>query len=162
MAPSTPRVRSEAIPWRYEIGYCPCRHKVLSDIMRLPHGMPVLLSDLKRLYFCTDDAEEAFLVRIKDPRSRISGRCDVANRRPELGCQILGKQRGRDNVRSRYSLRNCDDDFLAGQWGILTHRHSTKSQADWKLLLVHREEGQVHVTELAFWPAPGSVDTRLS
>ena len=53
-------------------------------------------------------------------------------------------------MRSRYSLRNCDDDFLAGRWGILTHRHSTKSQADWKLPLVDRKDGQVHVAELAF------------
>ena len=77
---------SEAILCRYEISYCACRHKVLSDIVSLRDSTPVFLSALKPLYFCADDAEEAFLVRIKDSRPRISGRRNVANRRPILGC----------------------------------------------------------------------------
>ena len=53
-------------------------------------------------------------------------------------------------MRSRYSLRNCDDDFLARRRGILADGHSAKSQADRKLPLVHRKDRQVHVAELAF------------
>jgi hypothetical protein len=43
---------------------------------------------------------------------------------------------------TRYSLRNCDDDFLAGRWGILADGHSAKSQADRiGLPLGHSREG---------------------
>ena len=54
-------------------------------------------------------------------------------------------------MRSRYSLGNCDDDFLAGRRGIFADGHSAKSQADRKLPLVHRKDRQVHVAELAFF-----------
>ena len=77
---------SEAILCRYEISYCACRHKVLSDIMSFRDSTPIFLSSLRPLYFCADDAEQAFLVRIEDPRPRISGRRNVTNRSPILGC----------------------------------------------------------------------------
>ena len=53
-------------------------------------------------------------------------------------------------MRSRYSLRNCDDDFLARRRGTLQTVIPTESQADRKLPLVHRKDRQVHVAELAF------------
>jgi hypothetical protein len=81
--PSTNTVSgSEAILWRYEISYCACGHKVLSDIVGLRDSTPVFLSGLNPLYFCTDDAEEAFPICIKDPGPRISGGRDVTNRSP--------------------------------------------------------------------------------
>ena len=139
---------SETILCKSEISYCACRHKVLSDIVSLRESTPVFLSALKPFYFCTDDADEAFLIRIKIqiPNFRSSPH---ANHRSIL---VLGHREAKtvDNVRSRYSLRNCDDDFLAGRRGILTHRHSTQSQADRKLPLVQRKDRQVHVAELAF------------
>ena len=57
---------SEAILRRYEISYCACRHKVLGDIMSLRDSAPIFLSGLRPLYFCADDTEQAFLVRIKE------------------------------------------------------------------------------------------------
>jgi hypothetical protein len=66
--PSTNTVSgSEVILWRYEISYCTCGHKVLSDIVGLRDSTPVFLSGLNPLYFCTDDAEEAFPICIKTP-----------------------------------------------------------------------------------------------
>ena len=90
---STTTVGLEPILWRYEIGYRACRYKILGDITSLRDSTTVFLFGLKSLYFGTDDAEQAFIIRIKDSGSRISGRRNVANCRPILGCQITGKQR---------------------------------------------------------------------
>ena len=92
--------------------------------MRLPDRMPVHLSDLIPPYFSTYDAEQAFLVRIKDARSGIPGLRVVADDRLKLGWQTRREQIGRNNVRSRRTLPVGDDDFLANPWGILTQRHA--------------------------------------
>src|SRR6266700_3224379 len=141
--------RSEVNFRRYELGYCGCGHKVFGDINGPADRMPVLFFDLIPPYLSADDAEQAFLARVEDARSGIPGSGDVADRRLRLGRQAGRKQIGRDDLRSPRSLRIHDDDVLADPRGILTQRQTAQPHPDRKLPLVHGEERQVHVVEVA-------------
>jgi hypothetical protein len=79
---------------RYEVSYCGCGHKVFSNIMLFFYVMPILLSDLIPPNFSSNDAQQAFLVRIEDARSGITGPRDVADHRLILGWDARRKLSG--------------------------------------------------------------------
>jgi hypothetical protein len=83
--------------WRHKFIYFGCGDKIFSDVVRLPYFVPVLLFDLSYCYFPTYDAEQALLVRIKNPRSGIA-EADVSDGRSKLFWDVRRKQILRHDV----------------------------------------------------------------
>ena len=119
------RPSSKVNIWRYEVSYFRCGYKVRGYIIWFRRRMPTHLLNIISPYFSAYDAKQAFLVCIKNTRSRGFSFPGVADDRLKLGRHTGGKQIRRYDLRSRRNLPVCDDDCLPDPWRISAQRQAT-------------------------------------